>query len=282
MVVPLLRSLHSGGKRAGARTLSHQRAEATRSYDAFGNVTGSSGTWLGPFGYAGQFDYQEDSDATLQLMGHRYYDPSIGRFMSRDAAQDGRNWYGYCSNNPLAFMDRLGLGEEPWWSFLGSGEVWRKGLGTSWAALRSSLSLGFWDGGDWKTEPGFNESRTAWFVAEVALTGGGAVVKKAAGRTVAYSTSKLQHVFKHAKAFDITGPWSKSAGEQLAKSLLKFIRDPRRSIRNISYRGQKGFKVYVDPKTRKAVIVDSKDNLVSAWKLSEKQFESVMRGGDLR
>jgi hypothetical protein len=29
------------------------------------------------------------------LLGHRYYDPSTGRFLTRDPIKDGRNWYSY-------------------------------------------------------------------------------------------------------------------------------------------------------------------------------------------
>ena len=56
---------------------------ASRQYDAFGNVASSTGTWTGPFGYAGGFGYQEDATG-LKLLGHRYYDSSTGRFLTRD------------------------------------------------------------------------------------------------------------------------------------------------------------------------------------------------------
>ncbi|MDX2065147.1 MAG: RHS repeat-associated core domain-containing protein [Fimbriimonadaceae bacterium] len=48
-------------------------------------------------------------DSGLQLLGHRYYDPSTGRFLTRDPIKDGRNWYTYCENNPLTAVDPLGL-----------------------------------------------------------------------------------------------------------------------------------------------------------------------------
>jgi hypothetical protein len=43
------------------------------------------------------------------LLGHRYYDPTLGRFLSRDPIKDGRNWYTYCENNPVPFVDPNGL-----------------------------------------------------------------------------------------------------------------------------------------------------------------------------
>jgi uncharacterized protein RhaS with RHS repeats len=41
----------------------------------------------------------------LQLLGHRWYDPLTGRFISKDPIGSGDNWYAYCDNNPLAHTD---------------------------------------------------------------------------------------------------------------------------------------------------------------------------------
>ncbi len=99
---------HSGLKNTDSQTLTDKTIAATREYDAFGNVIASSGTWNGPFGNAGGFGYQEDPDNGLKLLGHRYYDSSIGSFLSRDPAEDGRNWYAYCGNNPVIAADPEG------------------------------------------------------------------------------------------------------------------------------------------------------------------------------
>lgn len=50
-----------------------------------------------------------DADSGLKLLGHRYYDSSTGRFLTRDPIKDGRNWYSYCENSPVASIDPLGL-----------------------------------------------------------------------------------------------------------------------------------------------------------------------------
>ena len=77
--------------------------------DAFGHETlWSGGTWSGPHQYGGQFGYQTDSD-NLRLLGHRYYDASTGRFLTRDPIKSGRNWYGYCGNDPVSFSDATGF-----------------------------------------------------------------------------------------------------------------------------------------------------------------------------
>lgn len=80
----------------------------TKDLDAFGNLRGSTGSNPTPFGYAGGFGYQGD-ETGLMLLGHRYYDPSAGRFLTRDPAEDGANWFAYCRNSPLSFCDPAGL-----------------------------------------------------------------------------------------------------------------------------------------------------------------------------
>ena len=68
-----------------------------------------TGTTPTPFGFVGAAQYQTDAHSGLQLLGHRYYDASIGRFISSDPIQDGMNWYAYCENNPTARVDPLGF-----------------------------------------------------------------------------------------------------------------------------------------------------------------------------
>jgi RHS repeat-associated protein len=99
---------HSGLKNADAQTSSMGVIAATRVYDAFGAELSATGTWKSPFGYAGGFGYQEDSSG-LKLLGHRYYDPTTGRFLSRDPIAAGRNWYTYAGNQPTTFSDPNGL-----------------------------------------------------------------------------------------------------------------------------------------------------------------------------
>jgi len=90
------------------QTNSSQTTTATRTYDAFGNLFASTGTPVGPFGFVGDEGYQEDHDSGLKLLGYRYYDPSTGRFLTRDPAQDGRNWYAYCYSNATTLVDADG------------------------------------------------------------------------------------------------------------------------------------------------------------------------------
>ncbi len=74
-------------------------------YDGFGNHTDNASIST-PFGYAGEY---QDLCSGLIYLRNRYYDPSIGRFISEDPIRSGTNWYVYCSNNPVNLIDPLGL-----------------------------------------------------------------------------------------------------------------------------------------------------------------------------
>ncbi len=90
-------------------TDSSQAITNALAYDAFGNTL--SGTAATPLKYAGSWGYQSDVDNGLMLLGHRYYDPALGRFLTPDPIKDGSNWYAYCGNNPLGSVDPTGLAE---------------------------------------------------------------------------------------------------------------------------------------------------------------------------
>ncbi|MBI9098828.1 MAG: C40 family peptidase [Spirochaetaceae bacterium] len=49
------------------------------------------------------------AEAGLYYFNARWYDSSLGRFITEDPIKDGTNWYIYCSNNPLSFVDPTGL-----------------------------------------------------------------------------------------------------------------------------------------------------------------------------
>lgn len=79
----------------------------TCEYDAWGLGIASTGSTATPFGFAGGHGYQRDPDSGLMLLGARYYDPSIGRFISRDPIgyEGGLNLYAYCNGDPVNAVD---------------------------------------------------------------------------------------------------------------------------------------------------------------------------------
>jgi RHS repeat-associated protein len=77
-------------------------------YDAFGNLLASSGARAGENPY--RFSTKE-SVGGLVYFGFRFYDSSIGRWISRDPLEEdgGVNLYGFVGNAPINFLDEYGL-----------------------------------------------------------------------------------------------------------------------------------------------------------------------------
>jgi hypothetical protein len=50
------------------------------------------------------------------LLGARYYDPYIGRFITPDPSRDGLNWYEYAADNPVNKVDPTGNESQFSWS----------------------------------------------------------------------------------------------------------------------------------------------------------------------
>ncbi|MDW8321237.1 MAG: RHS repeat-associated core domain-containing protein, partial [Armatimonadota bacterium] len=55
------------------------------------------------FGNSGAWGYRDDGDAGLLHVGARYYDPQVGRFLSRDAVLS-EHPYLYCEHEPVHLM----------------------------------------------------------------------------------------------------------------------------------------------------------------------------------
>jgi RHS repeat-associated protein len=82
---------------------------AKYSYDPFGNVVSVSGI----VGLANRlrFSSKECDDTTgLIYFGHRYYDPSLQRWLNRDPIQEsgGVNLFGFVGNSPINLQDSYG------------------------------------------------------------------------------------------------------------------------------------------------------------------------------
>jgi RHS repeat-associated protein len=97
---------------SSCRLVVDESGDVVAEYDAdeFGNptVVNESGTTT-PARYVGALGYRDEvAETGLYYLRQRYYDPSLGRFLSRDAL-GGLNRYGYAYNNPLKFVDVTGL-----------------------------------------------------------------------------------------------------------------------------------------------------------------------------
>lgn len=94
-------------------TDSSQTVTYTSVLDAFGMRLSSVGSSDRPFEFGGRVGYQTDEDSLLMLLGHRYYDASTGRFLTRDPQKEGNNWYSYAQNRPTVYLDPSGYGIHP-------------------------------------------------------------------------------------------------------------------------------------------------------------------------
>ncbi len=107
---------HDGlGSMVGLTDASGQVA-AQRTYDAWGNRRTSSGSAPGNYQFTGA---ELDPTSGLYHMGARFYDSTVGRWLSEDPVQDkpfepaSLNFYAYVFNNPVLYVDPSGLEPPP-------------------------------------------------------------------------------------------------------------------------------------------------------------------------
>lgn len=94
--------------RGSVRTLTDRYGcvAASAGYNAFGVPLTPDVMQLCGLGYTGK---PYDSETGLSNYGFRDYSPEQGRFTSVDPIRYGMNWYSYVSNDPMNYVDLLGL-----------------------------------------------------------------------------------------------------------------------------------------------------------------------------
>jgi RHS repeat-associated protein len=95
----------------------------TMQYDAYGNLQPSSG--VSGYSFTGR-DW--DPETNLYYYRARYYDPTLGRFLSEDpiGPNGGLNFYAYVLENPVKLRDPFGLKK---WSDAECSKLWAEILG---------------------------------------------------------------------------------------------------------------------------------------------------------
>ncbi|MDR7419859.1 MAG: RHS repeat-associated core domain-containing protein [Armatimonadota bacterium] len=82
---------------------------STLLYDAWGNQRAATGSDQGRYRFTGA---ELDQATGLYHMGARFYDPTIGRWLSEDPVQSFKpatlNFYAYVAANPVVFVDAAG------------------------------------------------------------------------------------------------------------------------------------------------------------------------------
>jgi len=109
-------------------SLTDHKAKVKQSYEytAFGEMKRHGGKVKQPYGYTGR---EWDKEIGLYFYRARYYDPTMGRFISKDPIGFNGgdvNVYRYVHNNPINFIDPTGL-------------AWRDVPGGVATALREGL-----------------------------------------------------------------------------------------------------------------------------------------------
>jgi RHS repeat-associated protein len=75
-------------------------------YDSFGNILEKAEGVANPYTYTAR---EYDAESGLYYYRARYYDAKIGRFLSEDPLRSDPNAYVYVGNNPLGYVDPMGL-----------------------------------------------------------------------------------------------------------------------------------------------------------------------------
>jgi RHS repeat-associated protein len=91
-----------------------QSMAAQYEYGPFGEIIGATG----PLAQANAFCFSTkylDRETALLYYGYRYYNPSVGRWLSRDPSEEmgGANLFEFAQNNSVNQIDNLGLQLSP-------------------------------------------------------------------------------------------------------------------------------------------------------------------------
>ena len=174
-----------------------QRTDASASVvsDHLFNAHGQSlnATLTEPFGYRAQFGYYTDNETGLQLLTNRYYDPSTGRFLTRDpiSYSGGINLYSYVRNNGANSIDPNGLnpgelaiplgGLAGAGSLAGAGEILAGGAAIAGPAaavvgVGAITVIAFWPVGEMIANQPWNPLTRPWYFDRVYPTSCGPLV----------------------------------------------------------------------------------------------------------
>lgn len=96
------------------------------------------------------------------------------------------------------------------------------------------------------------------------------------------SPKKLQHEFKHAPDFGVTGNWNKQTGKTFHDAIQAHV--GRTDIQKIAgtYRGNINVTHHFDPVTGLNAMVDEARNFVGGWKLGQAQIDNLLRIGNVQ
>lgn len=251
---------------------------------------------------------ERDSESGNDYFGARYYSSAMGRFMSPDwgAHEDpvpyaklddpqSLNLYSYVLNNPLRTNDPDGHAScrDSFTSFMQcAGNLFGYGHAVTNADLNGALASDAQNALKTMAAAGL---QIGGVPAAQALQGksnkdivdalAGAQSAQSSGTmgsiALNFDTSQLQHEFPHAGDFGIKGNWNKQAGQDFQQALEDIVKNPSTKEYTITFRGEAGYKAYLDPQSGKAVIFKPNGDFHAAWSLSADQVRAVVVNGKL-
>jgi RHS repeat-associated protein len=99
-------NLYDGQGTSRQTTSNTGSVTSSRIFEGFGSVVASVGSSEN-YGYTATSGYRDDGDAGLTHVGARYYDATVGRFITRDNYIDQKP-YTYCEGDPVNSLDPSG------------------------------------------------------------------------------------------------------------------------------------------------------------------------------
>lgn len=102
----------------------------------------------------------------------------------------------------------------------------------------------------------------------------------AARNAISYTRSQLQHAFKHAEDFGVTGNATNRTLAQFQAAIDGHLAASSTKVIKGAYRGR-SVTHHVNPQTGLNVMQDESGRFLSGWKLSKDQFRHVMTSGRL-
>jgi hypothetical protein len=92
---------------------------------------------------------------------------------------------------------------------------------------------------------------------------------------------KLQHLFKHAVDFGVTGHWNNQTAEAFEETIHHHINTPQVETIKGTYRAIVEVTHFFDPTTNLWVAIDTHGYLVAAWKLYPSPVQDLRHSGDV-
>ncbi|MDR1485481.1 MAG: hypothetical protein LBT09_11740, partial [Planctomycetaceae bacterium] len=255
--------------------------------------------------YTGKY---HDEITNLQWNINRWYDSNLGQWISQDPIGFNAgdvNLYRYVGNNPIDKIDPKGLEDwnDSWLDYIYPSS-WGAWFGNLWgnasncmnaaehfneqrARELNDISNGNGDAGRaLNTKVPTEVTETIKALANVNLTyyglASGSSTTLVSGVRLQLTIKKIQHEYRHAYQFGVTGNWNKENAVAFGQAIIDHVSKKNIQVIQGTYRGNIKVTHYFDDKTNLNVMIDENGDLVGAWKLDDRQLKYLHKGGNVQ